>query len=112
MPTAEYSFRIPATRTVRLVAILLSQPNHVGAGRLLQGKLVIRDRLIKLQLQDVQCDVILLLRALDLDLCRELDALVILVLAIPDIGRQFSILVVDKLPMRLQVDAAEDNLPR
>src|SRR2546423_14380008 len=97
------------TRRCR-TSLRLVQMHHVSSRRLLQRKLIVTQRLIDLQLQDVEFDIVLLLRTGKLNARRIADATIVFVISIASIGRQLALFVVNVLPMRLQVGAAENNL--
>jgi len=79
---------------------------------LLQGELVIPQRLIDFELQHVEGDVVLLVRPEKFEARGEADAIIVFVIGVARIGRQVALLVVNILPMGLQVGAAEDDLAR
>src|SRR5919108_2481023 len=96
---------------LRLAGPLVHVYNY-RSGRLLQGKLVVGERLIQLQFYNLEQDRILLLRPPDINLGGEFYPVVILKIFIAGVRNQVAVLVVDELPMWQQVGAAEDNLAR
>src|SRR5246127_297193 len=90
---------------------MASQTQHLGSGWLLQFELFIGQGLVELQLHDIQGDVVLFLRPLNLSLFWKIDVIVFLVFSITNVRDQNALFVVDELPMRLQIGAAEDDLP-
>src|SRR5882762_4518291 len=104
--TANVLSWIASVGPVRLAG-RLAQVHQLGACRHLQVELVIGHRLVQVQFQDVQRDVVFLLWPLDLRLGGEADAVVVLVLAVAHIRGELSVLIVDQLPMGLEVGSAE-----
>jgi len=84
--------------------------HHLRPGRLLQGKLIIPQRLVDFQLQHVEGDVVLLAGPKNLDARGKADAIPILIAGVAGIGRQIALLIVNVLAMRLQIGAAENDL--
>src|SRR4029077_7981874 len=95
-----------------LAGLVAVQIYDLRAGWLFQGKLVVRQRLIHLQLHHGQRDVVLFLRPPYFDLRRKLQTVVVLVAFVPRICSQVSVLIVNQLAVRQQVGPAEDNLAR
>src|SRR5947207_10197427 len=59
---------LPAISSFRRWRLWLVKVHHFGSWRLFQCELIISKRLVHLQLHHGKCDVVLLLRAIDLDL--------------------------------------------
>ncbi len=95
---------------VRPSGMGLVQMHNFRPGGLLQGKLVIGERAIDLQLQDIQRDVVALPRPLDFNGARELDAGVVLVVVIMRIRDYIPLLVIDLLSVGQEVSPAELDL--
>src|SRR5258708_21100334 len=99
-------------RRCRCTRLRLVEMHYHSPRRLLQRELIVPQRLVDLQLQHIKSDVVLLLRPVNLDARRKTDAVVVLIVRIPGVGRQVAQLIVNVLAMRLQVGAAEDNFAR
>src|SRR5579872_2214374 len=85
---------------------------HLRSRRLLQRKLIVAQRLVYVELQNVQRDVVFFLRPVDFDPRREVDAVVLLIVCVLGVSYQIALLVVNELAMGPQVDAAENDLAR
>src|SRR5258708_2464644 len=85
--------------------------DHLGSGGLLQDKLVVGERLVQDGLENGESDVVFLFRTFDLNLRREVKAVVVLIVGITRVGDQGPQFIVDQLAVGAQVDAAEDDFP-
>src|SRR5450755_565729 len=92
--------------------IRLIEEHHVSSRRLLQRKLVVSQRLVDVQFDDVQSDVVILPRTLDLNRNWEHNPGKVFVVQVVRVGGDVSLLVIDPLPVRQQVAAAELNPAR
>src|ERR1700691_2167116 len=90
----------------------LPQMPHLRALRLFQCELVVGQRFIDFQLHHVQGNVVILSRAFNPDGAWEADARPIFVVLVTRVGLDVALLVVNPLPVRQQVRAAELNPPR
>src|SRR5216683_2522321 len=86
--------------------------DDLGSGGLLQDELVVGEGLVQAGLQNCERDVIFLFRPFDLDLRREVQAVVIVVLGIAGVGDQGPQFIVDELAVGMQIGSAEDDFPR
>src|SRR5256886_490371 len=90
----------------------LVETNHLRARRLFKREFIIRQRLVKLQFHDGQGDVVLLLRTPDFDDRGEVHSTEVFVRLVMNVADQIASWVIDKLPVRQQISAAEENLAR
>ena len=102
---------LTAGRAVQL-AVFFVQPHYLRTRRLFQSELIVGHLLVEFQLNDRQRNVVLLLRALNLDFGREFDLVVVLVVRVLHLGLQSSVLIVDKLLVRHQISTSENDLAR
>ena len=77
----------------------LIQAHDIRTRRFFQHKLVIRERAVDVRLQNVEEDVVVLPRPLDLNLARELDPTVILEFLVARVGDDVALLVINPLPV-------------
>src|SRR3984957_20889898 len=88
------------------------QAHYIGPARLFQGKLIIPQWFVDFQLEDVQSYVVLLARPEKLDARRKADAIVPFIVGVAGIGLQVALFIIDELPVRLQIGAAENDFAR
>ena len=88
------------------------QAHDFSSRRLLQHKLIVGQLLVELQLRDSERDVVLLLRPIDLNVSGQINSRIILVVLITHIRGEIAVFIVNKLPVRQQIGAAEDDLSR
>src|SRR5438094_3776785 len=99
----------PGVPSLRRRSLRLVEVHYFGSRGLFQSELVIGERFVNLQLHDGKRDVVLLLRTIDLDLCRKVYSAVIFIAFITSVCSNISILVVDQLAVRQQIGPAEDD---
>jgi hypothetical protein len=92
--------------------LALVRAAHIRARWLLQRELVVGQRFIDLQFDHVQGKVVTLPRPFDLDRTRKCNPRVVFVILVMRVGRDVSMLVVNPLLVREQVDSAELDLAR
>src|SRR2546430_6430060 len=103
---------LSAVASWRRLCRRLVETNHLRARRLFKREFIIRQRLVKLQFHNAQGDVVLLLRTPDFDDRGGVHSIEVFVRLVMDVADQIASWIVDKLPMRQQVSAAEENLVR
>ena len=102
----------PVARLRAGIGVALIEVHQYRADRLLQRELVLADGLVQGQLHHEQPNVVLFLRALDVNVAGELDAVIVLEHLVAGLGDRVSLIVVGDLPMGPEVGAIEDDLAR
>ncbi len=114
------SWRQYRRNTSRLIGLAIAglflglgiQVHHLGSGGLLQSELLVRQWGIQGELFDGHGDRVFLLWAPDADVRRKLDSVVLLKIFVMGIGGHIAILVVDHLPVGLQIGSVEIDFAR
>ena len=96
--------------SAHLAGLGLVQMHYLRSGWLLEHEFVIGQSFVQLDFYDGNCDVVLFLRPPNLDLRRKIQAVVIFVVFISRVGREISVLIIDKLTMGQQIRPAENDL--
>ena len=86
--------------------------DHHSSRRLIEDELIVAQRLVDLNLQHVQREIVFLFGQLDLDTRREAESVVVFVFRITRIGGDFPVVAIDVLPVRLQIGACKNDFAR
>src|SRR5262249_10316196 len=94
----------------RSVCVFLVQVNDLYAGWLVENELIVSERLVQVQLAEFDLDVKALNGTRDVHRLRKEESAIVFEGLIGRISNHVPLRVIDELPVRQQVNAAEDDL--